>query len=166
MWKSQRTWLLSSQGVGSLCTPVLGLSSNFALSPKEKLKKTYQNLALSLILRISDDQDKGSNAGFSIFTHALAVEQVAGVLNPSPQLENYNHVMSESREEGSDEEDSDMFEYDDPDEPEDSMTLDQYQTRLRKKALIPRVPQSMLTSHKKGRLDQGCNDAQGPCSSS
>lgn len=47
-------------------------------------------------------------------------------------------MISESGEEESNGEDSDsaMSKYDDPDKPDDSMTLDQFQSWLHKKALV------------------------------
>lgn len=85
-------------------------------------------------------------------------------MNPSPLLENSDLSMSESGDEGTDEDDSDcaMSEYDDLDEPDNSMTLDQYQTSLHKEALVRRDPHSISSLHKKGRLDQGGDAAQGP----
>lgn len=49
--------------------------------------------------------------------------------------------------------DSVMSDYEDPDEPDYSMTLDQYQTGIRKETLVRRITQHTYSAPKKGRLD-------------
>lgn len=71
----------------------------------------------------------------------MVVDQVKGVLFPSPSFVVSDHSMSDSggsESNGDDGEcsDSEMSEYDDPGKQNDSMTLEQYQFGLCKEALV------------------------------
>lgn len=153
--------------VGSINTLELGPRLNPSVSSKEKLKQPCQTSTPPPILRTSDGPASGSNPDPSPSSHALAVAQVTGALNPSPLPENSDLSMSDSGEEETDDEDSDcaMSEYDDPDEPDDSMTLDQFQNGIWKEALDSRDLQSSSSLPKKGRLDLSGGVDQGPCPS-
>ncbi|XP_039136996.1 uncharacterized protein LOC120274516 [Dioscorea cayenensis subsp. rotundata] len=152
--------------VGSLNNPDPVPCPNPSVSSKKKMKQPCQTHSLPPILRTSDDPPARSNLAPPPPSHALAIVQVTGALNPSPLLENSDLSMSDSGEEETDEDDSDcaMSEYDDPEEPDDSMTLVQYTNGLRKEALDRHDPQSSSSLHKKGRLDidGAATQGQGP----
>lgn len=72
--------------------------------------------------------------------------------------------MSESEDEFDsesvfDEEDNEMSDYDGSDEPDDLITLDQYQTGIWKENLVCWVPQEVYASQKNGRPDKGIEDS-------
>lgn len=137
--------------------PDPGPSSSTAVSSKEKTLSSSLTLAHPPSIRISDGLDGGDPLCPPNPSHALVVAQVFVVLNPSPSLESSDHLMSDSGEEDSDEDDGDseMSEYDDTNEPNDSMTLIQYQSGIRKEALARRDPQPISPSNKKGRIGSG-----------
>lgn len=137
--------------------PDQGPSSSVVLSPKEKTLPSTLTLARPPILRCSEGVDSGDTTCPTNTSHAFVVAQVADALNPTPSQGSSDHSMSDSGEDDSDEEDgvSEMSEYDDTNEPDDSMTLDQYQSSIHKDALARRDPQPASPSNKKGRIGGG-----------
>lgn len=138
-------------------------SSKQSLSPKAKSVLSYQAFASPPTLRVSDGQSDGSNVNSLSSSHARVMDQVSGALVSSSAVANPEHPMSDSGEEETegDNDDSVMSEYDDPDEPDNSMFLDQYKSGVRKETLARKVPQLSEPTHKKGRLDQGGDATQG-----
>lgn len=117
-------------------------SSKQSLSPKAKSVLSYQAFASPPTLRVSYRQSDGYNVNSLSSSHARAVDQVSRALVPSPAVANPEHPMSDSGEgetEG-DDDDSVILEYDDPDEPDNSMILDQYKSGVRKETLARKVP--------------------------
>lgn len=117
-------------------------------------------MAPSPMLRVFDNQVDSTSNNPITSSHAMVVDKLKGILYPSLSPAISDHSMSDSGEDGSEEEDSDseISEYDNLGEPDDSLTLDQFLSGLRKEALVQRVPESLALLPKKGRLDQGGNE--------
>lgn len=146
----------------------IGTSSNVSEESPNALLRNVDNLKSPITasttppkVRSSVEKLEYPVADPSLLSHKKAVSLVASALHPSPLPETSDPMVSdsdgiESEEEGSGEEDSEMSEYDDPEEfaePDDAMTLVQYQSGLRKEALARKGLQSSEASHKKGRLE-------------
>lgn len=102
----------------------------------------------SPILRTSNLSSEGLEDGGSLEMHQMIVDRVTSVLLPSANNSiDSDQVMSNSEEDtgGSSEEEALM-------EPDDSMTLVQYQSCHRKEVLSRKISSTPTTSHKKGRV--------------
>lgn len=97
----------------------------------------------NLKLQTSKQFQNQNNLTTFLESHKLVVERVKATIFPSMNsLVGSDHKMSTSQEE-----DDEML---DPEEPDDMMTLDQYQNRLRNEALARKLPQQFDPSKKKG----------------
>lgn len=139
-------------------------SPNALMSPNAKLNSPIVVSSTAPKVRTSDEKFKNPDAAPSLLSHKKTVNLVAGALYPSPPPENSDPMINDSNGVESDEEGTgeDDFKYEEPkenDEHKDSMTLVQYQSGLRKEALVRKGPQLSAASHKKGRLDaEGMDD--------
>lgn len=80
--------------------------------------------------------------------HLMMVDKFfEALLNTQPSVEDFDQEMI-----GFESEDTMMS---DNEEIVDLMTLTQYQLGFQKEAFVWKVPQSMLTSQKKGRIEKG-----------
>lgn len=140
-----------------------GASSKPFVSSNAKLTHLQDPVGTPPTLRTSEETSADPIAGSLISSHAMVVEQVSDALNPPSLSLNSDLPMSNSDGEESEgeDEDSEMSDYEGPEEPDDCMTLDQFQSGLRKETLVRRVPQHPESIHKKGRMDQGVETAQG-----
>lgn len=95
-----------------------------------------------------------SSSGGALDPHQMIVNKVTtALLSPSSPSDESDEDMSSS-----DEDDGSISKYEKPEEPDDSMTLDEYHNGLQKEALARKVSQNLVTSHKKGRMEKGDDD--------
>lgn len=141
--------LLLSPKASDLSDKFLQNSPPVVSKGKEKvILESLEPPGFSPILRTSKHFTEGPEDGGPLETHQMIVDRVTSVLLPSSyNSTDSDQVMSESEEDigGSSEEEALM-------EPDDSMTLVQYQSCHRKEVLSRKISSTLTTSHKKGRV--------------